>query len=143
MKVLYDSNVLIKYLAGDDKARTLVEKVINGEWEGFITGIVVSETIYIYLRLALDVPRYKLRELIIKQDERINNLLEEDIRPLLSFFNLITTETNIEELLDIIESYGLLPNDALIAVAALKHGISTISTFDEDFRRVPWLRVIP
>jgi predicted nucleic acid-binding protein len=143
LKVLYDSNVLIKYLAGDEKARTLVEKVINGEWEGYITGIVVSETVYIYLRLALDVSRYKLRELIIKQDERIRNLLEEDIRPLLSLFNLIAAETSVEELLDLIESYGLLPNDALIAVAALKHGISTIATFDEDFRRVPWLRVIP
>ena len=143
MKVLYDSNILIKYLAGDEKARTLVENVSSGEWEGYITVTIVSETIYIYLRLALDVSRYKLRELITKQDERIKNLLEEDIRPLLSLFNLITVETRIEELLDLIESYGLLPNDALIAMVALKHGINTIATFDEDFRRVPWLRVIP
>ncbi len=143
MKVLYDSNVLIKYLAGDEKARTLVEKVINGEWSGYITGTIVSETIYVYLRLALDVSRYKLKELIAKQDEKVKNLLEEDVRPLLSLFNLITPETSVEELLNLIESYGLLPNDALIAVAALKHGISTIATFDEDFRRVPWLRVIP
>ncbi len=83
MKVLYDSNILIKYLAGDEKARTLVEKVASGEWEGYITGTVVSETIYVYLRLALEVSRYKLRELIIKQDERVKSLLEEDVRPLL------------------------------------------------------------
>ncbi len=143
MKVLYDSNVLIKYLAGDEKARTLVEKVIGGEWEGYITGTVASETIYIYLRLASDVSRYKLRELITRQDERVKSLLEEDVRPLLSLFNLVTAETSVEELLDLIESYGLLPNDALIVIAALKHGISTIATFDDDFRRVPWLRVIP
>ena len=143
MKVLYDSNVLIKYLAGDEKARTLVEKVVGGEWEGYITGTVASETIYIYLRLALDVSRYRLRELITKQDERVKSLLEEDVGPLLSLFNLITPETSVEELLGLIKSYGLLPNDALIVIAALKHGISTIATFDEDFRRVPWLRVIP
>ena len=143
MKVLYDSNVLIKYLAGDEKARTLVEKVINGEWSGYITGTIASETIYVYLRLALDVSRYKLKELITKQDEKVKNLLEEDVRPLLSLFNLITPETSVEELLNLIESYGLLPNDALIAVAALKHGISTIATFDEDFKRIPWLKVIP
>ncbi len=83
MKVLYDSNILIKYLAGDEKARTLVEKVASGEWEGYITGTVVSETIYVYLRLALEVSRYKPRELIIKQDERVKSLLEEDVRPLL------------------------------------------------------------
>ena len=84
-----------------------------------------------------------LRELITRQDERINSLLEEDVRPLLSLFNLITAEASIEEFLDLIKSYGLLPNDALIAIAALKHGISTIATFDEDFKRIPWLTTIP
>ena len=143
MKVLFDSNVLIKYLAGDEKAKTLVERVINGEWSGYITGTIVSETIYVYLRLALDVSRYKLKDLITKQDERVKTLLEEDVRPLLSLFNLITAEAGVEDLLNLIESYGLLPNDALIVVAALKHGISTIATFDNDYRRVPWLRVIP
>ena len=143
MKVLFDSNVLIRYLAGDEKVRTLVEKVINGGLSGYITETIASETIYVYLRLALGVSRYKLKELIIKQDERVENLLEEDVRPLLSLFNLITPEASVEELLNLIESYGLLPNDALIAVAALKHGISTVATFDEDFKRIPWLRVIP
>ena len=143
MKVLYDSNVLIKYLAGDEKARTLVEKVINGEWSGYITGTIASETVYVYLRLALDVSRYKLKELITKQDKKIKNPLEEDVKPILSLFNLITPETSVEELLNLIESHRLLPNDAFIAVVTLKHGISTIATFDEDFRQVPWLRVIP
>ena len=32
MRVLYDSNVLVKYLAGYEDAKTLVEKVIEGEW---------------------------------------------------------------------------------------------------------------
>jgi len=143
LKVLYDSNVLIKYLAGDENARILVEKAIDGEWSGYITGTIASETLYVYLRLALDVSSYKLKELITKQDERIRNLLEEDVRPLLSLFNLIMQEISIEELVNLVESYGLLPNDALIAVAALKHGISTVATFDEDFKRVPWLKVIP
>jgi len=143
LKVLYDSNVLIKYLAGDENARTLVEKAIDGEWSGYITGTIVSETLYVYLRLALDASSYKLKELITKQDDRIRNLLEEDVRPLLSLFNLIMQEISIEELVNLVESYGLLPNDALIAVAALKHGISTVATFDEDFKRVPWLKVIP
>ncbi len=115
----------------------------SGEWSGYITGTIASETIYVYLRLALDDSRYKLKELITKKDKEVKNILEEDVRPLLSLFNLITPETSVEELLNLIESHGLLPNDALIATAALKHGISTIATFDEDFRRVPWLRVIP
>ena len=95
------------------------------------------------MRLALDVSRYKLRELITRKDDRVKNLLEEDLKPLLSLFIVITPQASIGELLNLIESYGLPPNDALIAVAALKHGIGTIATFDDDFRRVPWLRVIP
>ena len=95
------------------------------------------------MRLALDVSRYKLRELITRKDDRVKNLLEEDVRPLLSLFILITPEANVEELLNLIESYWLLPNDALIAIAALKHCISTIATFDEDLKRVPWLKVAP
>jgi predicted nucleic acid-binding protein len=99
--------------------------------------MVVSETIYIYLRLALGVSHYKLRKLVAKWDERVRSLLEEDVESLLSLFNMVAVEARIEEILDLVESYGLLPNDALIVITALKHGISTIATFDEDFRRVP------
>jgi len=65
------------------------------------------------------------------------------VKPLLSLFKMLMAETNVEELLSLIESYGLLPNDALVVIATLKHGISTIATFDENFKRVPWLGVIP
>ena len=39
--------------------------------------------------------------------------------------------------------YGLLPNDALIASTCKHYGVNIIATFDEDFKRIPWLRVIP
>ncbi|MCE4604028.1 MAG: PIN domain-containing protein [Aeropyrum sp.] len=39
--------------------------------------------------------------------------------------------------------FGLLPNDALIVSTCKHHGLSTIITFDEDFKRIPWLKVIP
>ena len=143
MKVLYDSNVLVKYLAGYEEARVLVEKAARGEWEGYITDVVASETIYVYLRLALSVSRYELRELVARQDARIRDLLKEDVAPLLSLFKVVAAEATVEELLDLVASYGLLPNDALIVAAALRHGINTVATFDEDFKRVPWLRVLP
>ncbi|OWJ55788.1 hypothetical protein Pdsh_01400 [Pyrodictium delaneyi] len=40
-------------------------------------------------------------------------------------------------------SYRLLPNDALIAATCRSHGIEAIATFDEDFKQIPWLKVIP
>jgi len=47
------------------------------------------------------------------------------------------------EYLGIIQEYKLLPNDAQIALTCRHHCIKTILTFDEDFKRVPWLEVLP
>ena len=37
----------------------------------------------------------------------------------------------------------LLPSDAIIALTCIHKYIDTIITFDEDFKRVPWLKVVP
>ncbi len=47
------------------------------------------------------------------------------------------------ELLETMTRYNLPPSDAIIALTCRQHGINTILTFDEDFKRVPWLKVIP
>ncbi|MCD6488296.1 MAG: PIN domain-containing protein [Desulfurococcales archaeon] len=47
------------------------------------------------------------------------------------------------EPLDTITKYNLPPSDAIIALTCRYYGIDTILTFDEDFKRVPWLKVIP
>ena len=56
---------------------------------------------------------------------------------------VLQDEAKIEELHDTMIKYKLLPGDAIIALTCRHYGISTILTFDEDFRRVPWLRVVP
>ena len=48
-----------------------------------------------------------------------------------------------QEVVDIIEKYGLMPADSIIALTCKHHGINTIATLDEDFKRVPWLKVVP
>jgi len=47
------------------------------------------------------------------------------------------------ELLEAMTKYRLTPSDAIIALTCRHYGIDTIFTFDEDFKRVPWLKVIP
>ncbi len=47
------------------------------------------------------------------------------------------------ELIEVAVKYRLPNNDALIALTCRKHGIDTLATLDEDFKRVPWLKVIP
>ena len=143
MRVLYDSNVLVRYLAGDNKAKVLVERVIRGEWDGYITDVVASEVAYIYLRLALGVSRYKLKDALITMRERVKELLRDDVEPLLSLFKIARASVSASELLEFIENYGLLPNDALIAIAAIKGGMDAVVTFDDDFKRVPVIRTVP
>ncbi len=48
-----------------------------------------------------------------------------------------------DELIKTIKSYRLTPNDAQIAITCKHYNIGTLATFDEDFKRVPWLKVIP
>ena len=45
-----------------------------------------------------------------------------------------------EELLETMRIYKLTPSDAIIALTCKYHGIDTILTFDEDFKRIPWLK---
>ncbi len=48
----------------------------------------------------------------------------------------------MEDVVEIIQKYGLLPNDALIVATCKYYGIKKIATFDEDFKRVDFLDVI-
>jgi len=63
-------------------------------------------------------------------------LEENDIR-------ILQDTASIEEMHDTVIKYNLLPGDAIIALTCKHYGIDTILTFDEGFKRVPWLKVIP
>jgi len=143
MRVLFDSNVFLKYLAGFQEAKALVDKVEDGEWEGYINDIVVSEVIYGYLRLSLNMSRYKLRKYIIKNNNLVRELLKNDIYPLLSIFKLLPLNLDVYNIIQYIAEYGLLPNDALIAATYRIYDIDLLATFDNDFRRIPWIKVVP
>jgi len=48
-----------------------------------------------------------------------------------------------KELYKTLIQYRLLPSNAIIALTCRHYGINTILTFDEDFKRIPWLEVVP
>ncbi|MCE4605784.1 MAG: PIN domain-containing protein, partial [Desulfurococcales archaeon] len=48
-----------------------------------------------------------------------------------------------KELIETMRKYRLTPSDAIIALTCKHYSIDTILTFDEDFKRIPWLKVIP
>jgi predicted nucleic acid-binding protein len=67
----------------------------------------------------------------------VRDLIERlDIRIIMSLYSE-------QELYDTITEHRLLPSDAIIALTCKHYGIEVILTFDKDFKRIPWLEVIP
>ena len=56
---------------------------------------------------------------------------------------ILRDSAELKQLLEVMEKYKLTPSDAVIALTCEQYNIDTILTFDEDFKRVPWLKVIP
>ena len=141
--VFIDSNIIIKYFAGDVQARDILKPVINGEVRGFINNIVFSEVLFIAIKLLTGLKAYELR----KNPETIQKTLEtinDNIRFLRDYFIELEINDKVKELaLEIMKEHGLLPNDALIAATCRYYKINTLATFDEDFKRIPWLKAIP
>jgi len=142
MRVFFDSNVFLKYLAGVEDAKKLIGKVEDGEWKGYVNDIVISEVVYGYLRLALDVSRYRLRKYVIEYTDRVKELLEQDVYPLFTDFEHLPISIGIENLIEYMTKYRLLPNDALIVATCRAYNINNIATFDEDLKRVPWINIL-
>ena len=103
---------------------------------------MISEVIYGYLRLALNVSKYRLKEYIIEHVDKVKELLEQDVYPLFINFNHLPTSVGIDALIKYMTKYKLLSNDALIVATCRAHSIGDIATFDEDFKRIPWLRIV-
>jgi len=141
--VFIDSNIIIKYFAGDVQARDILKPVINGEVRGFINNIVFSEVLFIAIKLLTGLKAYELR----KNPETIQQTLEtinDNIRFLRDYFIELEINDKVKELaLEIMKEHGLLPNDALIAATCRYYKINALATFDEDFKRIPWLKAIP
>ncbi len=150
MKPVYvDTSILLSILLETEKS-DLAEKLLD-EFKNIqfiISGIAINETLYIatyeyYKQRSLVKGKYSLRKVISKKNypaevlNTISSLLRDlDIVVISDYFDY-------DEYLYIMREFKLLPNDAQIVLTCKHYGIDTILTFDEDFKRIPWLRVIP
>jgi len=148
--ILLDTNAIIYYLHRVEPYASKVKRILIERKDFAVSLRVIDEVIFTLIRLdalrVLNIKRLdQLREYIRKHGiEEFANALN-DVEGLIEELGIIVLEDkgSLEELLEVMRSYNLLPGDALIAVTARHHGIDAILTFDEDFKRVPWLRVIP
>ena len=138
-----DSNVIIKYFTGDTTAKDALAPVINYEVEGYINSIVYSEVIYIAIKLLTRKKAYELKE----NPESIKNAIKaisKHAEFIQTYFKELEINDKVKQIaIEIMKEYGLLPNDALIAATCKYYGIDVILTFDEDFKRIPWLKTLP
>lgn len=144
-----DSNVLAYYIFRSEYTEEAAR--LLAEHEDLATSIrVIDEVIFLSIRrLALE--RLGLRRLdkvkAYISKHGLNFALEKltTLRDVIHDLNIIVLKdvASFEELLDTMVKYNLTPSDALIALTCRHHNIKTILTFDQDFKRVPWLKVVP
>ncbi|MEA1924416.1 MAG: type II toxin-antitoxin system VapC family toxin [Candidatus Altiarchaeota archaeon] len=137
--VFVDSNVIIKHIAGDERARGFMLEIEGNEFVGCVNQIVVSEVLFIYIKL-----KTGLRPLDLKRKpDLLRSLKLDDVFRIFELFQELEGGALIRTLTEgVMEEYGLLPNDALIAATCRFYGIKKIASFDEDFRRVDFLKVL-
>jgi len=145
-----DTNAIIYYLHDVKPFSQVVEDIISSEDELYISIRVIDEAIFTIMRtkawIELGIRRIeKVREYIKTHGYK---LFEEDLNELTTLLKdakVIVLEDKVtpQELIDVARKYHLLPADALVALTCKHYGIERILTFDDDFKRVPWLTAIP
>lgn len=148
--ILLDTNAIVYFLHRVEPYASKVKKILVEREDLAVTLRVVDEAIFTLIRLEawriLGLRKLnQLRDYIRKHGierfgDAINNI-EELINKL--GITVLEDKGSFEQLLETMRRYNLLPGDALVAVTAKHYGVDTILTFDEDFKRVPWLKVIP
>ena len=148
--ILLDTNAIVYYLHRVEPYASKVKQILAEREDLAVTLRIVDEVIFTLIRLKswrklgirkLDQLRDYIREHGLEDFEDAIN----DVEELIDKLGILVLEDkgNLENLLETMKNHNLLPGDALIAITAKHYDIDTILTFDEDFKRIPWLRVIP
>ena len=148
--ILLDTNAIVYYLHRVEPYASKVKQILIDRRDLAVTLRIVDEAIFTLIRLdalrRLGIRRLnQLREYIRKHGYKEFSEAINDVEELIEELGIIVLEDkgSLRELLRAMRIYNLLPGDALIAVTAKYYGIDSILTFDEDFKRVPWLKVMP
>ncbi|MEB3759250.1 MAG: PIN domain-containing protein [Desulfurococcales archaeon] len=147
--ICLDTNIIYNFLF-ETELTSASEKVIR---EAIVEGMAVPMIVYNELlyttgakiaRMRYGVKgKYSFRKHIAKHGfpeeaiEKVNGFIRD-------FKVTIPRDyQDPEELVETIKTYRLAPNDAQITLTCKHRGIGKLATFDEDFKRIPWLKVIP
>jgi len=148
--ILLDSNAVVYFLHHVEPYASKVKRVLIERKDLAVTLRIVDEIIFTLIRLEawrrLGIRKLdELRDYIRRHGLGVFSDVINDVEELIDKLGIVILEDkgSIRELVETMRKYNLLPGDTLIAITAKHYGIDTILTFDEDFKRIPWLKVIP
>lgn len=148
--IFVDSNILIYHLTGDplygEKCRDFIGRVETGDLDGYISSIVISDTLFIYIKAWLLKEKHinpkEILSYLKKNPEVIRNIdLSKPLELFDLFYTLPITSKVIRNSFRYLTSYSLLPDDALNLATMLSFGLRNLATRDTDFDRVDRIQV--
>jgi predicted nucleic acid-binding protein len=140
---LIDTNVIISFLFPTDKSETARE-ILEASNGPVIIMSVLEEAAYVGLSLIYGCHGFKLRDQLRKELKETAKIFLERLKSFTVEFGikLLPMPNDPDLFLDSVVIYRLLPNDAVIVAACRFYDIEKIATFDSDFNRVTFLKVI-
>jgi len=159
LKIFVDSSVFLKLLfnePGADKAQEILESIESNKVIGYVTPLVLEEVVFKLLygkasELLNTKNIWRIRE-ALRYDEGIRRKCLETIREFYGYIDYMYTRglrveyvtyDDWRKSLEYMKKHGLLPADALHLAVASRIGVTTIATFDEDFKYVDNIKTIP
>ena len=147
--IMVDTNVFYNFLF-ETELTEKATKIFELEEPLFTSFTVINETLYVISRKIAE-RKFNIRSYRRFREFVSSNGYEHFLEELTKFFSLLDDlditvlrdYQNVSEIWELMKNYNLLPNDALIAATCKHYGIRKIATFDEDFKGIPWLKVIP
>jgi predicted nucleic acid-binding protein len=150
VSIFIDSNILTYHLLNDPlygtRCKEFVRKVENGEFEGVISPIVVSETLFNLIKATIRKDYHlKPKEIVHFLKRNPQAVSKVDLEPVMELFNLFSlapiSESEVRTCYRAIKDYSLLTNDAFHVATMKQRELKNIATNDPDFERVEWLTV--
>ncbi|MEM4969630.1 MAG: PIN domain-containing protein [Sulfolobales archaeon] len=147
--ICLDTNVIYNFLF-ETELTSIAEKVIR---DAIVEGIAIPMIVYNELLYIVGAKIAKIKFSIkgkysFRRHIAEHGFPEEAIEKVNDFIRdfkakILVDHQDPEELVDTIKLYKLAPNDAQIVLTCKHKNIGVLASFDEDFKRVPWLKVIP
>ena len=148
--IFVDTNILVYHLLEDElygaSCRDFLKRVETRSVVAFTSPVVVSETLFIYLRTWIITNKKIAPKRVLRYLKRHRAVLEEvDFDKPLALLALLRilplNKAVLETSYDLMTRYQLLPADAIDAALIRRHNLPVLATRDDDFDHIEGLDV--